>query len=162
MHFRLVVQLLILLALANVTPVLVNKFLGTRWSYPLDRGVKFVDDRPLFGSSKTIRGILSSSLVTAVTAPLVGLEWKIGIAVGSLAMAGDLFSSFFKRRMRLPAGGRATGLDQIPESLFPLLACRHTLSLTVLDIAVVVVVFFLGEVLLSLLFYKFHLRERPY
>jgi CDP-2,3-bis-(O-geranylgeranyl)-sn-glycerol synthase len=101
-------------------------------------------------------------LVTALGAPLVGLEWKIGIAVGSLAMAGDLFSSFFKRRMRLPAGGRATGLDQIPESLFPLLACCHTLSLTALDIALVVVVFFLGEVVLSLLFYKLHLRERPY
>jgi CDP-diglyceride synthetase len=122
MHFRLVVQLLTLLALANVTPVIVNKVLGTRWSYPLDCGVKFVDDRPLLGSSKTIRGILSSVLVTAVGAPLVGLEWNIGIAAGSLAMAGDLFSSFFKRRMRLPAGGRATGLDQLPESLFPLLA----------------------------------------
>ncbi len=162
MHFRLILQLLILLALANVTPVLVNKLLGTRGSYPLDCGIQFVDDRPLFGSSKTIRGILSSVLVAAVGAPLVGLEWKVGIAVGSLVMAGDLFSSFFKRRMRLRAGARATGLDQIPESLFPLLVCRHTLPLTVLDIAVVVVVFFLGEVLLSLVFYKLHLRERPY
>jgi len=162
MRFRLIVQLLILLALANSTPVIMNRFLGTRWSYPLDCGVKFVDDRPMFGSSKTIRGILSSVLVTAAGAPLVGLDWKIGIATGAMAMTGDLFSSFFKRRMRLPAGGRATGLDQIPESLFPLLACRHTLSLTALDIAVVVVAFFLGEVLLSLLFYKFHLRERPY
>jgi hypothetical protein len=34
--------------------------------------------------------------------------------------------------------------------------------LTTLDIAVVVVAFFLGEVLLSLLFYRLHLRERPY
>ena len=77
-------------------------------------------------------------------------------------MAGDLFSSFLKRRMRLPAGDRATGLDQIPESLFPLLACRLTLSLTALDIAAVVVAFFLGEVLFSRLFYRLHLRERPY
>src|SRR5579863_2294022 len=107
MHARRVVQLLTLLALANVAPVLVNKFLDRRWSFPLDCGLKFVDDRPLFGSSKTIRGILSSVLVTAVGAPLVGLEWKVGIAVGSLAMAGDLFSSFFKRRMHLLAGGRA-------------------------------------------------------
>jgi hypothetical protein len=162
MHLRLIIQLLILLALANTTPVIASQFLGKWWAYPIDRGLKFIDDRPLLGSSKTIRGILLSVLVTAVGAPLVGLDWKIGIAVGSLAMAGDLFSSFFKRRMRLPAGGRATGLDQIPESLFPLLAFHHTLSLTVLDIAVVLVVFFLGEVLLSLLFYKFHLRERPY
>jgi hypothetical protein len=83
-------------------------------------------------------------------------------SIGSCKVYGDLFSSFFKRRMRSPAAGRATGLDQIPESLFPLPACRHTLPLTVLDIAVVVAIFFLGEVLLSLLFYKFHLRERRY
>ena len=35
-------------------------------------------------------------------------------------------------------------------------------DLTALDIAVGVAIFFIGEVLLSLLFYKLHLRERPY
>jgi hypothetical protein len=139
-----------------------NKFLGRRWSYPMDGGAKFVDGQPFFGASKTVRGILVAVLATAAGAPLVGLTWKIGIAVGTAAMAGDLFSSFLKRRMRLLAEDRATGLDQIPESLFPLLACRLTLSLTALDIATVVVAFFLGEVLLSLLFYRLHLRERPY
>jgi CDP-2,3-bis-(O-geranylgeranyl)-sn-glycerol synthase len=162
MHLRLIIQLLVLLALANGTPVIVNRFWGRRWSCPVDCGARFVDDRPLFGPSKTIRGILFSVLVTAAGAPLVGLDWRIGVVAGAVAMAGDLFSSFLKRRMRIPAGGRATGLDQIPESLFPLLACRYTLSLTSLEIAVVAVVFFLGDVLLSLLFYMFHLRERPY
>ena len=162
MHLKLIPQLLALLGLANGMPVIMNKFLGRRWSYPVDGGVKFVDGQPLFGASKTVRGILVAVLATAIGAPLVGLTWKIGIAVGTAAMAGDLFSSFLKRRMRLPAGDRATGLDQIPESLFPLLACRLTLSLTALDIAAVVVAFFLGEVLLSRLFYRLHLRERPY
>ena len=87
-----------------------------------------------FGSSKTIRGIVFSMLMSAAGAVLVGLEWKIGLAIGGVAMAGDLFTSFVKRRVHMPAGSRATGLDQIPESLFPLLACRHTLSLTVLNI----------------------------
>ena len=77
-------------------------------------------------------------------------------------MAGDLFSSFLKRRMHLLPSSRSTGLDQIPEALVPLLLCRHTLSLTALDIAVGVAIFFVGEVLLSVLFYKLHLRERPY
>jgi CDP-diglyceride synthetase len=162
MHLWLILQLLALLTLANGTPVILNKLLGRRWSYPIDGGVRFVDGQPLFGSSKTIRGILFSVLVTAVGAPLVGLEWKVGVAIGSVAMAGDLFSSFVKRRMRLPAGGRATGLDQVPESLFPLLACRYTLSLTALDIAAAVALFFVGEVLLSIVFYKLRLRERPY
>jgi CDP-2,3-bis-(O-geranylgeranyl)-sn-glycerol synthase len=162
MHFLRILQLLALLALANGTPVIVNKLLGKRFSYPLDGGATFVDGHPLFGASKTIRGIVLSVLVTAACSPLLGLDWRIGLAVGGLSMAGDLFSSFLKRRMRLPAGGRATGLDQIPESLFPLLACRSALSLTVMDIASVVAIFFVGEILLSVLFYKLRLRERPY
>ena len=162
MHPKLILQLLALLGLANGTPVLVNKLLGRRWSYPVDGGVRLVDGQPLLGASKTVRGILVAVLATAAGAPLVGLTWKIGIATGAGAMAGDLFSSFLKRRMRLLAGDRATGLDQIPESLFPLLACRHMLPLTALDIAAAVAAFVLGEVLLSVLFYRLHLRERPY
>jgi CDP-2,3-bis-(O-geranylgeranyl)-sn-glycerol synthase len=162
MHLRLILQLLIALAIANTTPVLINRFLGRRWCYPIDGGVKFVDRQPLLGSSKTIRGIAISILLTAAGAALIGLGWKVGLTIGAAAMGGDLFSSFLKRRMNLEASSKATGLDQIPESLFPLLACRHTLSLTALDIVITVVVFFLGEVLLARLFYKLHLREHPY
>ena len=82
--------------------------------------------------------------------------------MASVAMAGDLFSSFLKRRMNVPAGGKATGLDQIPESLFPLLACGIALPLTAVDISVGTAIFFVGEVLLSRLLYHFHLRDRPY
>jgi len=77
-------------------------------------------------------------------------------------MAGDLFSSFLKRRLHLSPESRATGLDQVPESLFPLLACRKLLSLTALDITVTVLIFFIGAVLVSRLLYKLHLRDRPY
>ena len=79
-----------------------------------------------------------------------------------VAMAGDLFSSFLKRRMNVPAGGKATGLDQVPESVFPLLACRIVLPLTTVDIVVGTATFFVGELLLSRLLYHFHLRDRPY
>ena len=162
MHSKLILQLLALLGLANGMPVIMNDLLGRRCSYPVDGGIRLVDGQPLFGASKTVRGILVAVLATAAGAPLVGLTWKIGIAAGAAAMAGDLFSSFLKRRMCLLAGDRATGLDQIPESLFPLLACGLMLPLTALDIAAVVVAFLLGEVLLSVLFYRLHLRERPY
>jgi CDP-2,3-bis-(O-geranylgeranyl)-sn-glycerol synthase len=158
----LILQLLVLLTLANGSPVIAKRLLGNRFSYPLDGGVRFVDGQPLFGSSKTIRGILLSVLVTLACAPLIGLEWEIGARVGSAAMAGDLVSSFLKRRLRLPAGARASGLDQVPESLFALLACRHALSLTAGDIAAGVVIFAIGDVLVSRLLYKFHVRDRPY
>jgi hypothetical protein len=77
-------------------------------------------------------------------------------------MAGDLLSSFLKRRLGLAPSSRATGLDQIPESLFPLLACRSALALTAMDIATGCVIFFVGELLLSHLFFRLGLRDRPY
>ena len=77
-------------------------------------------------------------------------------------MLGDLFSSFLKRRMKLPPSSRALGLDQVPESLFPLLACQGLLGLTVTDIVTVVAIFFAGDVVFSPLFYKWKIRKRPY
>ena len=157
-----ILQLTLLLAVANGAPVIATKLVGQHFTYPLDGGVELVDGKPLFGKSKTIRGIVAAILLTALSAPLVGLGWTIGVAVGSLAMAGDLFSSFVKRRMNLTPSSRATGLDQIPESLFPLLACRGTLSLSLLDIAICVAIFFAGEIVLSQLLYRMHVRDRPY
>jgi len=51
-----ILQLLVLLMLANGTPLIAKKILGERLAYSLDGGVEFVDGRPLFGRSKTIRG----------------------------------------------------------------------------------------------------------
>ncbi len=77
-------------------------------------------------------------------------------------MAGDLFSSFCKRRLGLAPSSPAVGLDQVPESLFPLFACASPLSLTFADVAAGVAIFFVGELLLSRLLYAFDLRDRPY
>lgn len=144
----LTLQMLILLTLANGTPVIMKDILGGRFASPIDRGARFTDGRPLFGASKTFRGVFFSILITSACSPLVGASWRIGALLAAAAMAGDLFSSFLKRRMNLPAGGgRAIGLDQVPESLFPLLACRSTLPLRALDIVATVVIFFVGELL---------------
>ena len=162
MHPIAVLQLLILLMLANGTPVIVKKMLGGHYSYPLDGNLTFADGRPVLGRSKTIRGVVLAVLVTTAGASLIGLGWRIGLLVGSFAMAGDLFSSFCKRRLGMPSSSRASGLDQIPESLLPLLACRDLLGLTAADILVCVVMFVIGEVVLSRLLYAFRLRDRPY
>jgi len=155
-------QLLVLLMLANGTPLIAKKAFGDRYSYPLDGGIEFTDGRPLFGHAKTIRGVLLAIVVTAAGAVLIGLGWEIGLLVGAFAMLGDLVSSFSKRRFNLPSSSRASGLDQIPESLFPLLACRDLLSLGTADIVVCMVMFFVGEVVLSRLLFAWHLRDRPY
>lgn len=77
-------------------------------------------------------------------------------------MAGDLCSSFLKRRLALAPSSRALGLDQLPESLLPLLVCRAALSLTAADIVFAVILFFAGEIVLSRLLYRIHLRDEPY
>jgi len=162
MNPAVVLQLLILLMLANGTPVVAKKMVGRHYSYPLDANLTFADGRPVLGRSKTIRGVVLAVLVTTAGASLIGLGWKTGLLVGSFAMAGDLFSSFCKRRLGLPSSSRASGLDQFPEALLPLLACRNLLALTAADIVVCVVMFVIGEVVLSRLLYAFRLRDRPY
>ncbi len=157
-----ILPLLVLLTLANGTPIIAKKIFGPRFARPLDAGFNFFDGRPLFGHSKTIRGILASIFITTVSAPLIGMGLTIGAIVASAAMAGDLFSSFVKRRLNFPPSSRALGLDQVPESLFPMLACRDALSLTIADIALGVGIFFVGELILSRLLYQVHLRDEPY
>lgn len=162
MHLMALLKILVLSALANGTPLAAKKIFGSRFSCPLDGGMTFWDGRPLFGPSKTVRGILASMLVTTICAPLLGLDMSVGAIAALAAMAGDLFSSFLKRRLDFAPSSQAIGLDQVPESLFPILACRGTLSLDVADIVLGVAIFFAGELLLSRLLYRLRLRDRPY
>lgn len=162
MQFVPVIKLLVLLTLANGTPIAAKRIFGARFALPLDGGINFWDGRPLFGPSKTVRGILASILVTAAAAPLLGLDIAVGATAAVAAMAGDLFSSFIKRRLNFPPSSQAIGLDQVPESLFPMLACRNALSLTAADIVLGIAIFFIGELILSRLLYRLHFRDRPY
>jgi CDP-2,3-bis-(O-geranylgeranyl)-sn-glycerol synthase len=162
MHAATILQSLALVAIANSTPLFVKKLFGNRFPQPLDAGITFFDGRPLLGRSKTLRGVLSSLLATTLGALLIGLSPVIGIIVAVTAMAGDLLSSFVKRRLALAPSSQAIGLDQVPESLLPLLACRTALSLNAIDITLAVAIFFAGELVLSRLLYKAHLRDEPY
>src|SRR5579871_477203 len=128
----------------------------------VDGDYHFVDGRPLFGRAKTLRGVAGAIAASTAAAPLIGLSWRIGLLVGAAAMAGDLFSSFLKRRLGCAPSTPLIGLDQIPESLFPLLVCVVPLSLTAVDIILGVALFFVGDLLISRLLYAFDLRDRPY
>ena len=157
-----ILQLLVLMTLANGTPIVAKKIFGPHFSFPLDAGTIFFDGRPLFGPSKTIRGILISVLITTASAPLIVLDLTIGAIVAGAAMAGDLFSSFTKRRLNFPSSSQALVLDQVPESLLPMLACCNALSLTAADIVFGVAIFFIGELILSRFLFWLRLRDRPY
>lgn len=158
----LIAKLLVLLTVANGTPVIAAKILGNNSALPLDGNVTLSDGRPLFGSSKTLRGVLLSILLTTACAPLIGLDWKVGSVVALTAMIGDLFSSFVKRRLGMDNSSQFTGLDQIPEFLLPLLVCMFLLPLTALDVVIATVIFFVGALIVSRILFKLNIRERPY
>ena len=153
---------LLLLIVANGVPVVLRKILGSSISHSLDGGHLFFDGRPLLGTSKTLRGLLASLAATGLCAPLLDISWAVGALFALSAMAGDLFSSFLKRRLGMAPSSKAIGLDQIPESLVPLLVCQDQLSLSMAEIVVCVLAFLLLEVSFSPLLYWLHLRDRPY
>ena len=151
-----------LLVVANGTAVVAKKLLGAAFARPLDGGAFFVDGQPIFGPSKTIRGIVVSLLATSICAAVMGLGWEVGTLVATFSMVGDLFSSFVKRRLHLPSSSMAIGLDHIPESLFPLFASQWLLPMNILDIVVGVTIFVVGALILSPLLFKLKLRDEPH
>lgn len=155
-------RLLLLLAVANTAPLFAKRWLGTRWSAALDCGARFFDGRPLLGPSKTLRGLVAAIGATAIAAPVLGLHLTSGALIGAAAMLGDALSSFVKRRLGRSPSSRATGLDQIPEALLPLLAVQPSLGLTWWQIAAVTITFFALEIPLARLFHDLGLRDRPY
>jgi hypothetical protein len=154
--------LLLLVLVANGTPLVVQKLLGPRYAQPVDGDRRFVDGRPIFGRAKTLRGLVCAIAVTTAAGAIAGLGWQIGMLAGAAAMAGDLFSSFLKRRLGRASSSPILGVDQVPESLCPLLACVYPLSLSIADVAVGVLIFFAAELAVSRLLYAFDMRDRPY
>jgi CDP-diglyceride synthetase len=161
-HLILILQLLMLLALANGTPLIAKKILGNAFAYPLDNGVTLADGQPLFGHSKTVRGFVLSIATTTLAAPWAGLSPDAGLLLSSVAMMGDLFSSFIKRRMKLAPGSMALGLDQVPESFLPAIAARSILPISALDAVIVSGFFFAGELAVSRALFALNIRDRPY
>ena len=155
-------QLLLLILIANGTPVIAAAVCGAGCAWPLDGGRVLADGRRLLGEAKTWRGVVLAPLAAGLGAVLLGWPAMVGIIIGVAAMLGDLLSSFVKRRLGVPASGIALGLDQIPEALLPLLAVADRFALSWLTIAATVAGFIVLELGLSPIFYWLGVRNRPY
>ncbi len=151
-----------LLVLANGAPVIARRLLGERWAMPVDAGLHLAGGQPLFGSAKTWRGLIAAMLVCAPIGALQGMGVFNGALFGVLSMLGDLLASFIKRRLGIPASGRAWFLDQIPEGLLPLAVLREPLGLDWLDVLLVATSFTLFEWLVSPWLYRLRIRRKPY
>jgi CDP-2,3-bis-(O-geranylgeranyl)-sn-glycerol synthase len=92
----------------------------------------------------------------------MGFDWVLGAGFAAASLAGDLLSSFLKRRRRLEPHAEAFGVDQIPEALLPLVIFRTSLGLTLLEIVVLLGAFVALASLLSQLLFRLNIRDRPY
>lgn len=156
------IKLLLLLYVANGAPIVCEKVFREKYSSPLDFGAVFFDGRRLLGQSKTLRGFVSALIASTAVAPLLGIDWYVGLVFGLLSMAGDLFSSFVKRRLGMKPSSRAIGLDQIPEALFPLAALRNQIGVDLSTTGIIVMTFLVTELVLSQLLFRLNIRRRPY
>lgn len=152
-------SVLLLLWLVNFAPPLLAFLLDQRWATPLDRGRLFWDGNPLFGPHKTIRGIVSAVVAGGAVAPLLGFPWLEGAAAALLSMAGDLFSSFLKRRFNLPSGSAVPVLDQVFEGAFPLVVLSSRVGAHPAVLLSLLVIFCVGAYAGSYFFKKILLQQ---
>lgn len=92
----------------------------------------------------------------------LGFGAGVGLGVAAFAMLGDLLSSFLKRRFGVPSSGMALGLDQVPESLFPLLWLKGLWHMGYGDVLGLVAAFLVLELAVSRVLYWLHIRSQPY
>ncbi len=158
-------QLLMALALlvtVNGAPVLAAAVLGRRLDRPLDGGRVLADGNPLFGPSKTFRGITSALVAGALVAVLLGLPVEAGLLAAAAAMAGDLLSSFTKRRLGQEPSARFVILDQLPESLLPALVLIPWLGYGIGGAALSSLLFAALCLPLSWCMFQIGLRQQPH
>lgn len=156
MRGQLVSELVLLLLVANGAPFVARFLFGKFLDQPLDRNKVFRDGRRLLGPAKTMRGVFSAMIATAAIAPLVGLDPVQGALFGLLAMLGDMASSFIKRRLAIATSQSAPLLDQLPETLVPLIVMQPVLTVTLPEIAAAVTIFLLIDLAFSWLRVRLH------
>lgn len=155
-------KLLLFTTVANGAPAIMRNVFGQRFAYPIDGGLCLIDGKRLLGASKTWRGLGASVIATVGLALLIDFPWKLGLIIAVCAMLGDIISSFIKRRLAIPPKGHAPLLDQVPESLLPLVAVQSALDLSWLSVMAVVGAFVALHLILSPLLFWLHIRDRPY
>lgn len=125
----MVVKITLFLLWVNLLPPLASLIWGERGNRPLDGNRRWFDGRPLLGRHKTVRGLVAAIAGGTAVFPLLGVPVLTAAIASLLAMAGDLLSSFGKRRLNMPSGKIVLILDQVFECLFPALYLGQVLGL---------------------------------
>jgi CDP-2,3-bis-(O-geranylgeranyl)-sn-glycerol synthase len=105
---------------ANGAPVIFGRYR----QIPLDMGKK-IGGKPIFGSHKTVIGLISGLasgfLMAGIESLFIPYMLAVGIALTIGTHFGDLLGSFIKRRIGHKEGARTFILDQYTFLIFALL-----------------------------------------
>ena len=123
---------------ANAAPLVLG---GGR---ALDGGRRLSDSQPIFGSHKTVRGVV----VGIVVGTLIGLGESFvdsrlafaGLMISLGAVLGDLFGAFVKRRFKVAPGRSFPVLDQLDFILGSVLIGYPFFQVGLIAIVLVIVV----------------------
>jgi len=100
--------------IANATPVLLGG------GPPIDGGRTWVDDQPLFGDHKTVRGTFSG-IIVGIAVGILQMQPLRGVLLSVGAIGGDIVISFIKRRIKLKPGAMFPIADQMGFIVFAVL-----------------------------------------
>lgn len=150
-----------LILVANGAPIVARNLFGDG-ARPVDGGATGADGRRVLGRTKTWRGVVAAVVLAAAAAPALGYPLWVGAVAGAAAMAGDMFSSWVKRRLGKAPSDMAFGLDQLPEALLPAAILAPVFGLGVGAVALIGVLFVVLELALSRALFALGLRDRPY
>jgi CDP-2,3-bis-(O-geranylgeranyl)-sn-glycerol synthase len=151
---------------ANMAPVIATRFnLTPALNKPLDGHIMWRGQR-LFGSHKTIRGIIWGGVAGSITATVqyLGTGWfnslgnalLIGLLLGLGALLGDAIKSFLKRRWAIQPGSAWIPWDQIDFVIGAYLATIWLKIVSPLDVFTACII--IGTASYAVSFIAFHLH----
>lgn len=161
LHILQLVYLMLPAYLANMAPPFTQFW--PSWNRPISRR--------WLGDHKTVvgfcSGLAAASVVTFVQSKvgwggglLPYAEWPlIGLAFGFGAMAGDSIKSLLKRLKGIPPGRPWIPMDQLDFVAGSLLLITQFAKLTLLDIAIILLVSFVGDIVVNHLSYALGIRN---
>lgn len=169
-------------ALANGAPVISARLPGIQtWNMRLDFGADF-QGKPLLGSHKTWRGLISGMVVATVVLWIQQLlaahtGWAhaftadihynkfptliVGPLLGFGALAGDAIESFFKRRRGTSSGKSWFPFDQLDYIVGALLVSLPFVILSVRQYIFVVIIWFCLHMAGTYVGWRLGLKDQP-
>lgn len=150
--------------LANMAPPFTRRWKG--WNRPIHAR--------LLGEHKTVvgfalgvlTGLVAAAAQASISTPLALVDYRywlpLGLAFGFGAMAGDSFKSLLKRKVGVAAGARWFPFDQLDFVVGALLLVAYWARLSWSDVATILIVSLIGDLLVNRFAFRLHIKDTPW